>query len=202
MSAQFEFAMHPRDEAIFADALLADPLVQLIDGPRWKNPEPALGRALSPDDGDHLLIWPGNPVPRPTARLVPTAAGDWYCDAEASTLQWLRSRLDGNTLTTGRVALHYFPEDYPEAAGKRVTALFNRLRRVVKAGYTNSVVCWANPRLPFAPAGDGRSANPSAPDPRLWVGPQALAWLRESPAHAIRQFAGGFVEGRPVAGAG
>ena len=46
----------------------------------------------------------------------------------------------------------------------------------------------------------GRSANPSAPDSRLWVGPQALRWLRESPAHVLKPLAGTVIEGRLAPG--
>lgn len=194
MSAQIEFAMHPLDEAAFAEVLLADPAIRLVDGPRWPGPVPELRRGLD-GLGDYVLVWPGEPVPPLGARHIATT-GDWYCDSEASTLQLLRSRLDGATLISGRLALHDVPQGFPEAAGQRLQALFNKLRRHTKAGYRNGVVCWANPRFPFAPADKGRSANPSAPDTRLWVGPHALLWLQAAPGHVIRQFAGSAVEGQ------
>src|SRR5688572_10026633 len=117
MSSQFEFAMHPLDEAAFVGSLLADSSVQLVNGPRWPSQQPVLTRDLTPDIGDYVLVWPGDHVPPLTARHVPTV-GDWYCASEASTLQLLRSRLDGGSLTAGRIALHDFPEEFPESAGK------------------------------------------------------------------------------------
>ncbi|HJR56498.1 MAG TPA: hypothetical protein VJ798_07955 [Rhizomicrobium sp.] len=194
MSSQLVFAMHPLDEAAFAEFLLADPSIRLVDGPRWPDPQPKLTRN-SADVGSYALIWPSDRVPPLTAKHIP-AAGDWYCDSEGSTLQWLRSRLDGSDLITGRIALHDFPADFPQAAGERLKALYNRLRRRIKADYDNAVVRWGNPRYPFAPARNGRSANPGEPDKSLWVGPHALQWLRDSRDHVFRPFPGAFVEGR------
>ncbi|TKR29252.1 hypothetical protein FCE95_13890 [Luteimonas gilva] len=186
--------MHPLDEAGFAESLLADPSIRLVDGPRWPAREPALARNLA-DIGGYALIWPSDRVPPLTARYVP-AAKDWYCDSEGSTLQWLRSRTDGECLIAGRIALHDLPADLPQAAEKRLKTLYNRLRRAIKADYANAVVRWGNPRYPYAPAGNGRSANPSEPDKGLWVGPHALRWLRASPDRIVRPIAGILVEGR------
>ena len=47
-----------------------------------------------------------------------------------------------------------------------------------------------------------QSANPSKPDPQVWVGPHALRWLREGSDRRIKQMRQSIVEAVLVDGMG
>jgi hypothetical protein len=72
----------------------------------------------------------------------------------------------------------------------KVERRYKLLCRTIKKTYVNSIVRWRNPNRPEAPAGPGRSANPSEPDRSLWVGPAAMTWLLGEPQRCIQPFAG------------
>lgn len=183
--------MHPDDEASLLRVLLKDPSINLIDGPRWKGPQPDGLRTIH-SIGNHCMIWSKGDLPDLKARFIPTC-NDWYCSSEHSTIQFLRSSLAKNVLIEGRFAVS--TEGALSRVASSVERRYKMLRSLIKKTYSNGVVEWRNPTLPMAPAGPRRSANPSKPDPALWVSPVAMAWLRSDPARCIKQFTSGNVEG-------
>jgi hypothetical protein len=186
MSSQIRFVMHPDDEKAFVAALVAEEGVHLIDGPRWKSQVPRLARSIEEISGDHCIVWCGSDGAPLQARLV-EASGHWYCTSEQTTLQFLRSCMEDDLITEGRLALGDRSDDAESPADKLVLRRFHRLRDRIRKTYTNKLARWSNPGLPFRPAGPGRFANPSPPDAQLWIGPGAIAWLRERPGRSIRQ---------------
>jgi hypothetical protein len=161
--------MHPDDEAALVTELLRDPAILFVDGPRWK--------AVTP----------------PTTRDILTAHGDWYCRDENSTVQFLRCKMTETVIAEGSFAISTEPAEAKAAAN--VERRYKFLSRAIKKTFRNSVVQWRNPRLPEAPAGPSRSANPSAPDRSLWVGPAAMTWMAGHADRRVKTFLTGFVEG-------
>ena len=195
MNSQLRFVMHASDESEFVAQVLSDPGVCLIDGPRWKASSPETFRAIESISGDYCIIWSKQDRAKLRAEYIKTC-DDWYCESEEATIQFLRSRTVGLVITEGRIAIGTSSAKESEAKG--VERRFRALVRFVKNHYSNSIVCWANPNAPFAPAGPGRSANPSEPDPQVWVGPHALRWLQETQERCIKQFLPGGAEARLV----
>ena len=195
MRSQLRFVMHPDDEREFAAQILSEADVFLIDGPRWKSATPALFRSLDAIAGDYCILWSTQDRASLESRYM-AKCDDWYCESEQATIQFLRSQVFGPCLTEGRIAVGTTGADESEAAG--VERRFKALARFIKKHYSNAVLCWRNPTLPFAPAGPGRSANPGKPDAQVWVGPHALRWLRQEQGRNVKQSAGALVEARLV----
>src|SRR5689334_11041222 len=103
--SQLRFVMHPNDELDFVAELLSDENVRLIDGPRWKAPTPGAFRSIDAVSGDYCIIWSLVDRPSLSARYV-SSCDEWYCDSEAATIQFLRSKLVGSALTEGRLAVN------------------------------------------------------------------------------------------------
>jgi hypothetical protein len=193
MRSQVRFVMHPTDERVFESVVVADTEVRFIDGPRWKTQVPESSATLT-GIGHHCIIWSPNDFPQMHAKYIP-ACNDWHCESEYATIQFLRSGLTGALLTEGRIAIASTPSyDLPETVVARLDQRFKFLRKHIVKTYTNSIVQWRNPTLPYASAVPGRSANPSKPDPQVWIGPHALHWLREQPDRRIKQFHQSVVE--------
>jgi hypothetical protein len=193
MRSQLCFVMHPIDEQEFASQVLSEESVLLIDGPRWKTATPETYRSLERISGDYCIIWSTRDCATLQARHV-SASNDWYCESEFTTIQFLRSQVFDSVITEGRIAVSTSNASETEARG--VEGRFKALVRYVKKHYTNSVLSWSNPSLPFAPAGEGRSGNPGKPDARIWVGPHALRWLEQDRARCVKQSKSSLVEAR------
>lgn len=118
-------------------------------------------------------------------------------------MQFLRSEIGEMVITEGRIAVASNPQDdFPASSVKSLEKRFSNLRQYLRKNYSNSIIQWRNPVAPYAPAGPNRSANPSKPDPQVWVGPNALRWLRERPDRKIKQMRQSIVEGVLVDGVG
>jgi len=201
VTAQIEFALHPEDEAALLEPLFRAPHARLVRGPRWPTPSPPLVQELAAEEHVYLLVWPTTWAPELSAQHIPTT-GDWYCNSEFATLQLIRSRLHGSVLTSGRLALSGFPTGFPEEFQSSLKTLFGKARRTLKRECRNGLVCWHNPTDPRPPVDATRSANPSAPDKRLWLGPHAIAWLQQSQDNVIKLSPSALVVGRLASGAG
>ncbi|WP_185234727.1 hypothetical protein [Teredinibacter franksiae] len=188
--------MHPEDEKEFEAKILADETVLLVDGPRWKTEFPEGVRTLSKITGTYCIVWSTSDIDQLKARYI-EQCDDWYCESEHATIQFLRSELGDSVITEGRIAIStvYDHSDFSEPQAKQVDARFKMLRRYIKKEYCNSIVQWCNPTLPIAPASLKRSANPSKPDPQIWVGPYALEWMRKNDCRRIKQHKSAVVEG-------
>jgi hypothetical protein len=191
MRSQLRFVMHPDDDSALVTELLRDSAVLLVDGPRWKTATPPTTQNVSAVVR-YCIIWSPEDVPELPAEFIPTC-NDWYCRAECATIQFLRCEIAGTVITEGRLAISTGPAHKTTAAN--VERRYRLLRRTIQKPYLNSVVRWRNPKVPEAPAGPSRSANPSKPDPSLWVGPAAISWLAGDPARCIKQFLASYVEG-------
>jgi len=189
--SQLRFVMHPDDDAAIIAELLRDPAVLLVDGPRWKTATPPTTRNASAV-GSYCIVWSPEDLPELAPEFIPTC-NDWHCRAEYATIQFLRSKIIETVLTEGRFAISTGPAHKATAAN--VERRYRLLRRTIQKTYLNSIVRWRNPNVPEAPAGPSRSANPSKPDPSLWVGPAAMSWLAGDAARRIKQFLAGYVEG-------
>jgi hypothetical protein len=187
--------MHSNDERDFAEQVLADPKVCLIDGPRWKTSTPEILRSIDEVSGNYCIIWSPQDRAALSARYIP-ACDDWYCESEEMTIQFLRSQVFGLVVTEGRIAVSTSNADENDASG--IEPRFKALARFVRKNYSNSIVRWSNPSLPFAPARPGRLANPSEPNAQVWVGPHALRWLQQDENRHIKQFTNSLVEARLV----
>lgn len=199
MRSQIRFAMHPDDEREFVAHVLGDESVVFIDGPRWESESPLSCRDIAKLTGTYCIVWSPRDLQKLTAKYVPTCK-DWYCDSEYATIQFLRSELlENSVIIEGRIAVSTeieFTPKFSEASAKQVEARFKMLRRFIKTNYSNSIIRWKSANAPIAPAGPQRSANPSKPDPQIWIGPAALAWMKHRKTRCIKQFRNGFVEGR------
>ena len=189
MRSQIRFVMNAEDEHAFAAQILSDPGMALIDGPRWPSPEPVAHRALKALTDYYCIVWPRSQIATLSAR--PLDDGQWYCDSEAQTLQWLRSRSLPGLLTEGRLAIGSSPE---LAGAAQLEQRYRAWLRWLKAGYRNRQLRWQNPALPMLPAAPGRSTNPGEPDPQVWVGPGALDWLRADRRRRVKAFPAAAVE--------
>ena len=194
MNSQVRFIMHPSDERDFEQLLLADESVRFIAGPRWVKEEPITSRSLADIDNTYCIIWSTSDISRLDAEYIPTC-DDWYCRSEHATIQFLRSEVDESLITEGRIAISTIPSlDFPESCVKNLETRYGILRKYLRKNYSNSIIQWRNPTLPYAPKGPNRSANPSKPDAQVWVGPHALRWLREGQDRRIKQFRQSIVE--------
>jgi len=194
MRSQVRFAMHPADERDFEQFLVSDESIRFIAGPRWKTKTPKTSRSLADIDDYYCIIWSTSDIAKLKAEYIPSC-DDWYCESEYATIQFLRSEMDGAVITEGRIAVSTISSrDFPASSVKRLEKRYGNLRKYLRKNYSNSIIQWRNPTFPYAPAGPNRSANPSKPDPLVWVGPYALRWLREQPDHRIKQFRQGNVE--------
>lgn len=191
MRSQLRFVMHPDDESEFAARVLSDDSVCLIDGPRWKSSTPETFRSLDGIARSYCIIWSKQDRAVLSARCV-SACDDWYCESESVTIQFLRSQTVGDVVTEGRIAVSTADAGDEEARG--VERRFRTLVRFIKTHYANAAVHWINPGLPIAPARPGRSANPSKPDPQVWIGPHAVRWLRQDKNRCIKQSPNSAVE--------
>lgn len=170
MASELQFVMHPKDEALFAEELLREEGVRLIDGPRWPSASPSTTRDLGEID-DYCIVWSPSDLDPLTAEYIPTC-NDWYCRSEYATIQFLRSQLEGTVLSAGRIASPYFPDDFDPAAASAISKRFYRLRRYIKKHFHNSALV-------------GR-AHPECVFDALWVGPHAVDWLQQSSERWIR----------------
>jgi hypothetical protein len=198
MRSELRFVMHPEDEAALMNELLRDPAVLLVDGPRWKSAQPPATRSLI-EVGRYCIIWSPEDLPELEADFIPTC-DDWYCRSERATLQLLRSEVIDAVITDGRLAISTDPMQ--PGILENVEHRYRVLCRYIKKSYVNSVVVWRNVDRPEAPAGPSRSANPSAPDRSVWVGPAAMGWFSQHATRRIKQSLSGRVEGtvhpRPI----
>ncbi|WP_412065938.1 hypothetical protein [Rhizobium sp. SYY.PMSO] len=185
LNSQVRLIQHPEDEREFANAVLAEDAVRLINGPRWSTEEPQTFRSISAIAGNYCIIWSPQDRAKLSARYIP-AQNDWYCDAEMVTIQFLRSQLIASTIIEGRIAISTTHAEAAEAKG--VERRFKALSRFIKKRYLNSVLCWYSPDNPIGPATSERTANPSAPDSHVWVGPHALHWLNQNRNRHVKQF--------------
>jgi hypothetical protein len=183
--------MHPEDEAALVTELLGDHAVLFVDGPRWKAATPPTTRDISAI-GSYCIIWSPADLPQLSAEFIP-AHNDWYCQDENYTIQFLRCKMTETLIAEGRFAISTGPAEDNVAAN--VERRYKILCRTIKRTYRNSVVQWRNPRLPEAPAGPSRSANPGEPDRSLWVGPAAMTWMAGHADRRVKTFLTGFVEG-------
>lgn len=194
--------MHPDDEREFEHLLVDDESIRFIAGPRWKTEAPIYSKSLTDIAGNYCIIWSTDDIPEMKSEFIP-ACNDWYCRSEYATIQFLRSEIDEMVLTEGRIAVaSSLGDNFPASSVKNLEKRFISLRKYLRKNYSNSILQWRNPVVPYAPAGPNRSANPSEPDPQIWVGPNALRWLRESPNRKVKQMRQSVVEAVLVDGAG
>lgn len=104
---------------------------------------------------------------------------DWICELQSGhgNIQFLRSRLFETTLTAGRIAVA--SESAPRCRSYR------NLRRWVQTRYNNDVVCYGQNEPP--------AERRVLAIRRMWLGPHAEAWLRETPGAQLRQVKGASV---------
>ena len=198
MRSQIRFVMHPLDEAEFIAQLLEDESVGLIDGPRWPTATPLVTRSLAQIKGSYCIIWSSTDRAALTARFVPTC-NDWYCDSEQVTIQVLRSQIRAAVITEGRIAVSTNELTPEEAAG--VEKRFKSLSRFIKKQYRNKVLSWCWPVVPEAAIGqrgEERSSNSGKTDTSCWIGPHAMQWLAQDPAHCAKQAFNARAEGRLI----
>jgi hypothetical protein len=186
--------MHPADEAEFEKLLVSDESIRFIAGPRWKTETPETSRTLAEIDDTYCIIWSTADMVKLKAEYIPSC-DDWYCRSEHATIQFLRSDMDEAVITEGRIAISTIPSpDFPAASARSLEKRYGDLWKYFRRIYSNSIIQWRNPTVPYAPAGPHRSANPSKPDPQVWVGPHAVNWLRERADRRIKQSRQGNVE--------
>src|SRR5258708_34591832 len=103
MRSQLRFVMHPYDEAALMTALLRDPAVLLIDGPRWKSATPPTTRNISAV-GDYCIIGSPEDLSELGADFNPTC-NDWYFRTAYATIQFLRCEITETVITESRLAI-------------------------------------------------------------------------------------------------
>jgi hypothetical protein len=189
--SEIRFVMHPDDEAMLMSELLRDPVVLLVDGPRWKSAAPPTTRKVS-SVGYYCIIWSPEDLPQLRAEFI-LSCNDWYCRGEYATIQFIRCVITGTVITQGRFAIATDQANVRTAAN--VERRYNLLRRWIKKTYINSLVRWCNPGIPEAPVGPNKSANPSGPDRSRWVGPSAMNWLTADATRRIKISPETLVEG-------
>lgn len=193
MRSQVRFVMHSADECEFEQLLVSDESIRFIAGPRWKTETPEIFRSLA-QIKYYCIIWSMNDITKLTAEYIPSC-DDWYCRSEYATIQFLRSEMDESIITEGRIAVSTIESpDFPATKVKNLESRYGNLRKYIRKNYSNSIIRWRNPTVPYAPARPNRSANPSEPDPQVWIGPHALRWLREGRERKIKQFRQSIVE--------
>ena len=191
MRSEIRFVMHPDDEAVLILELLRDPVVLLVDGPRWKSAAAPATRDVSAL-GRYCIIWSPEDLPKLPAEFIPSC-NDWYCRGEHATIRFIRCVITGTVITQGRFAIA--TDQASEKTAANVERRYNLLRRWIKKTCVNFVVRWRSPGIPEAPAGPNRSANPSSPDRSLWVGPSAMNWLTADATRRIKISPDTLVEG-------
>lgn len=202
MRSQVRFVMHPTDEREFETLLVSDESIRFIAGPRWKAETPKSSRSLADVVDGYCIIWSTSDIAKLKAEYMP-ACDDWYCRSEQATIQFLRSEMDELLITEGRIAVATVEScDFPAQSVRNLEQRYRTLRRYIRRNFSNSVIQWRNPTIPYAPAGANRSANPSKPDPQVWIGPHALCWLRERSDRKVKQFRQSTVEAVLAAGEG
>jgi hypothetical protein len=167
MGSQVEFVMHPDDEAAFVAEILRDPDVAFVNGPRWPQATPATARSLD-GFGSYGIAWSRVDLDPLPARYIPTC-DDWYCEGEHATIQFLRSEPGEDSLTTGRIAIHGPTDGFD---GTALTRRFNRLRRYIKSHFSNAALV--------------STQHPDYVFKSLWVGPNAVQWLRANDRRVVR----------------
>jgi hypothetical protein len=164
--------MSSADERSFVGAIVKEAHTVLVNGPQWPSPAaPLVDPPQLAGAETYLLIWNKSEVPRLSAKR---SGAYWEAYNEKTTIQFLRCQLwDESVLTEGRIAIS--TED------KHIQRRYQRLRQVIRQTCRNGLVCWLQPAAPRT------AKNPSAPDRQVWVGPDALNWLRCSARHAFKQ---------------
>ena len=195
MKSQIRFVMHPNDEADFFSKCLASSDIFLIDGPRWQAPNPKVHQSLADINGNYCIVWSNQDADRLQSRYV-HECGDWYCDSEFLTIQFLRSQLIDQVLTEGHLAVSTSGAN--EAQTKALSQRFKLYSSYLKREYSNAIIEWFNPNLPESSLGLNVSANPTKPDLQVWVGPHARNWMLQDARHRIKQFRSSVVEARLV----
>ena len=192
MNSEVRFAMQSDDEREFEQLLVSDESIRFAAGYRWKSETPTTSRLLADMGDQHCIICSIGDIGKLKAEYY---RGDWCFRSHYATIQFLRSEVDGAVITEGRIAVSTVPSrEFTAARLKSVEKRYLNLRKYFRTHYSNSVIQWRNPTVPYAPAGPNRSANPSKPDPQVWVGPHALRWLRERPDRRIKQMRQSIVE--------
>jgi hypothetical protein len=192
MRSQLRFVMHPDDENEFVAEVLRDSPVVLIDGPRWKTPQPTVTKTIT-EIGSYCIIWSPSDLKELKADFIPTC-NDWYCRSEFATIQFLRSLVADDRIKDGRIAIATSEKD--DGCPQNVERRYKTLSKYIKKRYRNSVIQWQNLNAPLVLATESRSENPSEPDNSLWIGPHAMSWLQADPSHVVGQTAKGPVVGR------
>jgi hypothetical protein len=167
MASELQFVMHPKDESLFAEELLREDELVLIDGPRWPNSVPSLTRKLD-EIGNYCIVWSHSDLAALAADFIPSC-NDWYCNTEYATIQFLRSEIRDGALHAGRIAYHHFPSSFDSSAADSISKRFNRLRRYIRRHFYNSALV-------------GRD-HPGYVFSSMWVGPYAAEWLQQSAQH-------------------
>jgi hypothetical protein len=162
--------------------LLCDPVVVLVNGPRWKSSAPPITRDIFAVGG-YCIIWSPEDLPMLPARFIPSC-NDWYCNGEYATVQFIRSIITGTVITVGRLAIATDHADERTAAN--IKRRYDLLRRWIKKTCANSAVRWHNPKATEALAGPNRSPNSSDLDRSLWIGPCAINWLNAEVVRRIK----------------
>ena len=107
-------------------------------------------------------------------------------EAHGGEIQFARSARFDLTLTEGGIALattsHEGEYYISQQAAKKIEADYNRLRRWLKARYTNKLVSYAE----YIPLTE-RAPSPTR---QHWLGPHAREWLRSNPDATLRQAKG------------
>jgi hypothetical protein len=187
--------MHPADERDFEPLLVSDESIRLIAGARWRTESPKSSRSLAEIDDHYCIIWSTSDIATLKAEYIPSC-DDWYWRSEYAAIQFLRSEIDELVITDGRFAVSTIrSRDFPASSVQNLEKRYGELRNYIKRSFSNSIIQWRNPTIPYAPAGPDRSANPSKPDPQVWVGPHALRWLRERHDRRVKPFRQSKVEG-------
>jgi hypothetical protein len=122
---------------------------------------PKTSRSLADIDDHYCIIWSISDIAKLKAEFIPSC-DDWYCPSEYATIQFLRSEIDESIITDGRIEVFTISRrDFSASSVKRLEKRYGDLRKYFRKNYSNSVIQWRNPMVPFAPAGPGRSANPA-----------------------------------------
>ena len=180
--------MHPKDEIDFINFALEDKSVSLINGPRWPNEKPLTTRSLNSINSYYCIIWSKTDFPHTYSKFIPER-GDWYCESEYATIQFLRSEATETELTVGRLAVgtNYRDEHFLDEHAKAIEKRFRLYSKYIKKIFLNSIAYWYNSKShtplsnPIPPDVLGK------PDKNLWVGPYALKWLENNNERRIRQ---------------
>jgi hypothetical protein len=195
MRSQVVFVMHPTDETEFARLVTSEPGAVFVDGPIWSTPEPRVTTDIQ-CCGDYLMIWSPSQTPKLTGRHYRKHDAEWwYCDNECYTIQFLRSGIQFGELFLfeGRIAVTTTDKSgtfFHEPTAHAIEQRFKNMRKSIKRSYTNNVLIWQNISLPRS------KTNPIKPAANVWVGPNAINWLREEPrGRWVQQFRGAGARG-------